>query len=102
MTDELRPCPFCGGPAVVHEYNGGFASIGCGGQCDFKPSAFGFPSVDSAIEVWNTRAERTCIIINQPDAEGCSFWVCSVCGFPYTDGNNYCPGCGAKVVNNGY
>lgn len=81
MTDKLKPCPFCGGPAVVSEYNGGFASVGCGGLCSFKPHAFGFPSVDSAIEAWNTRAERTC----RPTPVYNTIFECDVCGEIDTD-----------------
>lgn len=110
MTAELKPCPFCGGEAELQSSTSDpfgedrvswrvvCREIFCcqGGTCNVWEA-----TPDDAVRKWNNRAERTCIIINQPDAEGCNFWVCSVCGFPYTDGNNHCPGCGAKVVNNG-
>lgn len=60
MTDELKPCPFCGGEAVYTYYNGGWPescdSVQCG---DWKcPSrSGGRSSKAAAAELWNTRAD---------------------------------------------
>lgn len=54
---------------------------------------------NAAIEAWNTRAERTCRFLNDGrgilwcDAEGCDYEMDDYLTIP-----NYCPNCGAKVV----
>lgn len=71
-----------------------------------------YPTEAEAIDAWNTRAERTCRNVSDPP----SGFYCSVChwgdwcepshlltGSKYTGrvsgGPNYCPNCGAKVVD---
>lgn len=95
MSDELTPCPFCGGEAKIQEYNGGFAAVGCStGRCYMHPHAFGFPSAEDAIQKWNRRAERTCYPVLEDET-----LVCSECGEDIDGyGWNYCPNCGARVV----
>lgn len=102
----LIPCPFCGGKAEVTEYNGGFAAVGCSnGRCYMHPHAFGFPSVDDAVEKWNRRYERTCQMEYDEEWSGDELYPteaysCSECGHITPDGKpRYCPGCGAKVVD---
>ena len=52
MSDiELKPCPFCGGKAKCIEYYGLFHVI-C---CDCYIAGRDRPSIDGAIEAWNTR-----------------------------------------------
>lgn len=53
MTDdiELKPCPFCGGKAKCIEYYGLFHVI-C---CDCYIAGRDRPSIDGAIDAWNTR-----------------------------------------------
>lgn len=57
----------------------------------------------SALDAWNTRAERTCEMELQTcvDPEGNVFsFVCSECGvdvYGHVD-IGYCPNCGARVV----
>lgn len=53
MSDELKPCPFCGGPCVERQYeayslDSSFYSIGCA-ACDLY--FLGAP------KTWNTRAD---------------------------------------------
>lgn len=62
------------------------------------------------IEAWNTRAERTCHkkLMTTEDYAGTEVYCfgCSECGeflsypdcYGLYDGPNYCPNCGAKVV----
>ena len=101
MTEELKPCPFCGGEArLVHCMNAPCRVVceecGCGTRwfaCDDR---------EHAIEEWNRRAARTCHVkLNWCDHEdGCSY-DCSECGesFGILYGElNFCPNCGAKVV----
>lgn len=51
--DELKPCPFCGGKAVVAEF--GRYSVYCIRQCCEQPISY--PDEETAIEAWNRRAE---------------------------------------------
>lgn len=55
----------------------------------------------AALEAWNTRAERTCVLEDIPYEPGCWEGVrCSSCGVTDEDADltgNYCPNCGAKV-----
>ena len=60
-----------------------------------------------AIDAWNTRAERTCELIchevEMPDSlkeKGVEVLVfeCDQCGERMFSDYNYCPNCGAKVV----
>ena len=72
MSETLKPCPFCGGEAKLHEsYFGGYL-VGCHGKCWVVTQRYETES--EAIEAWNTRVKPPC-------------------------GSNYCPLCGAKVVD---
>ena len=54
-------------------------------------------------DVWNTRAERTCHIVESSRkyvlSDGTELFEdgCSECNGYLGDGDNYCPNCGAKV-----
>ena len=105
MSEELKPCPFCGGEAKVTEYNGGFVAIGCSnGKCHMHPHTFCLPSVEYATEVWNRRAERTCRMEYNEQWSHDEYYPtecynCSECGHMTCDGvPTFCPNCGAKVV----
>lgn len=58
MSEELKPCPFCGGEAACIE-DGSHSTaweIGCyNGQCAAEPSVWE-PRKEVAITAWNTRA----------------------------------------------
>ncbi|MDX1473345.1 MAG: Lar family restriction alleviation protein [Reinekea sp.] len=55
MSDELKPCPFCGGEAGF-EYDSGMVYI----ECDDCFATTGlFMSQDIAAKKWNTRAQPT-------------------------------------------
>lgn len=117
MTNELKPCPFCGGEAHVVEgmyssYQEGYAvrcrhcalTLGASGRlgecyewsCCYETEA-------EAIEAWNTRAERTCHeVLVDKHWRGCS--ECSykwefMYGIGKCERPNYCPDCGARVVS---
>ena len=137
---EIKPCPFCGGQARLEaeyktvrvegttRYIAGVETfdthdsvsveVGCEndwclGRLDERIT---FSSVDSAIEAWNTRHERTCRDVT---GEGnIQAFTCSECGcwvaydeywetgiYVQTEGQpvhihpSYCPNCGAKVVD---
>ena len=61
MTEELKPCPFCGGEGyVAHRIlPSGIVWFGCG--CKKCRIQFGCykSSVEEAIEQWNKRAGAT-------------------------------------------
>lgn len=100
--DKLKPCPFCGGEAEIAHSRNYYA------WCDKCETRGNWHATEAeAIEAWNTRAERTCKLIDRgsfmPEHD---FYrsECSACGamFWQTNGHlpraNYCPNCGAKVV----
>lgn len=69
-TDELLPCPFCGGEAEVwsHHYEKDITlwQVRCSIRpyevetaCYASESFISFDTEEEAIEAWNTRAERT-------------------------------------------
>ena len=91
--DKLKPCPFCGGEAKIKENGAEYNYISCK-RCK-NGTAYGYQ--DQVIARWNTRAERTCKN-TQHDLD----FMCSECGKCVDNGRvikiNYCPNCGAKVV----
>ena len=107
MSEELKPCPFCGEGRVclfdVQGEEGPAFTIGC--VTDDCPGhvavSWRYPTREKAIEAWNTRYERTCNAEQIPYMPGCyeGDW-CSVCHCIEfeSDNQNYCPSCGAKVV----
>ena len=125
MTDELKPCPFCGGDAMTcfdderMIFRHSVECIVCGGRSGW------YSTKEVAATAWNARAAvtdeqfslavhdgrvwqkvRTCE--NVLDHSPCAF-ECSECGFSVRtvpDGPadwqtpfwRHCPNCGAKVV----
>lgn len=91
---ELKPCPFCGSEARAEWMDGeeqlDLCWVECG-KCGASTVFCGQPEL--AIDAWNTRAERTCSNVNK----GHSF-TCSECGNYIDENDNYCPNCGARVV----
>lgn len=118
MGENLKPCPFCGGEAeTILDGRWWVHCVNCTCEIGFEGMDenwyYGhFETEAKAIDAWNTRAERMCCNISDPP----SGFYCSVChwgdwGEPshllttakYTGrefgGPNYCPNCGAKVVD---
>lgn len=59
MTDEkLKPCPFCGGAANLHEGGSIWQAVGCNDKevCPIQPKVMR-TSAAEAIAAWNNRAE---------------------------------------------
>lgn len=59
-NEELKPCPFCGGKAVMISYSE-FAFIQCE-NCECRTPRIDanaqFCAKDRAIELWNRRADK--------------------------------------------
>ena len=107
MTEKLKPCPFCGEPAVLDTYYD-FYRV----RCDYPEcpgnvkdgDGIWYGTIEHAVQRWNTRVERTCKNVHEPP-KGTTFWPaphfkCSRCGAVHVsmDYVFYCPNCGAKVV----
>lgn len=102
MTNELKPCPFCGGEAeyrcakyVRTPFKHSVVCLDCFASVPPKDSEH------EAINAWNTRVERTCHLERIPyepgEYEGMRCSVCKTVDLEMGVGP-YCPGCGAKVV----
>lgn len=98
---QFKPCPFCGGEASITASESGHGFfVGClNDGCPINPSSGDFlldgvydeEMKQAAVNEWNTRARPTV------------GWHCSACHVVSRtiDGEpkpNYCPHCGAKVV----
>lgn len=131
---ELNPCPFCGGEVSIETYENPMPYTNDTGKTLWRDEPEGYviecknhkwsnskhplagdlalyswdtseESKSALIEAWNTRAERTCEMVYEPDDPSIHYgkWTCSECGhwwmYPSYDmsGANYCPDCGAKV-----
>ena len=123
MSDELNPCPFCGGEAEAWEYEDDVdvfdpQSLGwienhcfityCVG-CDPCKVVISRRSKEDAAAAWNARAERTCRMVpmwEESDANGYVTCECDACGWMAdyaadSEPFGWCASCGAKVVCDG-
>lgn len=105
MSEELRPCPFCGGEAAIYEpLATSFWFVRCSDGDTCSTCGPDRETRSAAIEAWNTRAEKKCRMVRKPTIDPYTDRaVCSGCGksVPVSVGErmpNYCPNCGAKVV----
>lgn len=123
MSKELKPCPFCGGKVTAIETYPGRGEIYCG-KCDIVMGSCEAMTAEELTRAWNTRVEPitlmspiTTVSEGEPQtyvplrtcrnvlAGKIAFFRCSECGeesdvhtFEGGPHVNYCPGCGAKVV----
>lgn len=90
----LLPCPFCGGNAKQTTWTPTAASI----SCIMCGAHFNTYTEAEAISAWNTRAERTCSLIEDGD-----LLHCSNCGGAAEKQSwarwSYCPNCGRRVTD---
>jgi Lar family restriction alleviation protein len=117
---ELKPCPFCGGSASIHEAMGEDCDLYFFADCDACRVAtdgyYSYPDrpsgADLAAEAWNRRAERTCEPVRreghlfseggEAEQEDFSQWLeCSDCETALRYEDRYCPGCGARIERGG-
>lgn len=124
MSDELKPCPFCGSEATMQDTEDWSPYSRWMVRCtECGMDTGGRESKSAAISAWNARAERTCRFSLEEDREmlaekaACGpgefvtqdmpdlLWTCSACGEQYRNGLDalpkwlkHCPNCGAKVV----
>lgn len=112
LTNELEPCPFCGGE-VIHEINGTTGLYVCnksGCYAEFKfPQDFSRADnplrKEESERRWNTRYKPTCHNISTYKPKLGTFdtgghFVCSECGFAYSFAElpyRLCPECGAEL-----
>ena len=107
MTDELKPCPFCGGEAETEHCGVGMFSHWVVYCVNCNATIEDINSREEAIAAWNTRAERTTELIVAADDLGKDLYpcMCFQCGYTKLDDFwrknhvNYCPNCGAKVAD---
>lgn len=53
---KLKPCPFCGGRAILrHDSSGCYVECG-NGMCSVMPTTWYFDEEEKVIEAWNRRA----------------------------------------------
>lgn len=114
MSDELKPCPLCGGPVLIHRRTDGQVDGIVCDEClltletvDVYPE---WHTLDELVRRWNARADRTCQMVELENVswekyEGVADGArrCSLCGAIFIRNGdvlrpNYCPSCGAKVV----
>ena len=59
MSDDLKPCPFCGGKAEAINYiiEGAVRCTDCGVSVARRHDAQGDTGYDEAIAAWNTRTK---------------------------------------------
>lgn len=107
---KLLPCPFCGGKAETRTSTWNDKNYKWTVQCKTNlcmgemGCAF-YRTEAEAIEAWNTRAERTCEELGSIRIwQECYVWSHELsCGHEVDtldmEPPNYCPECGAKVVN---
>lgn len=118
---ELKPCPFCDGPAtyvtvlnIAGYYSAAVICERCNAKTDFMRANDEEDAKVMAAACWNARAERTCIPHVEPraltvDTEPSFYQAICECGwivgedgtsnlseFEHVD--SYCGCCGARVV----
>lgn len=110
MASDLKPCPFCGGEARFETYGGTACAVVCQ-TCGCGTPTMRLDDGMIAADLWNRRAERTCeFFYDEKMAE----YACSACGELVSGSNpdyeyqvshlavlesfEYCPNCGARVI----
>ena len=59
MSEQLKPCPFCGGPGKLKSEVGYTKWIVCDGDnCPISPECNHYLTETEAIAAWNTRSQQ--------------------------------------------
>lgn len=65
MTIKLKPCPFCGGEAIISAYHNTemkrmkYYATCCNEKCSINPAGKAKDTIKEAVNDWNTREEKT-------------------------------------------
>ena len=110
MTDELKPCPFCGGEARKYHWQYGDAigrlvkkyGVECVKCRADLPIRLCSEHESEAIAAWNTRYKPSAEWLRHDDSD---VWECSAChtcfeldnGVPADKLITYCPVCGTRL-----
>ena len=107
MSNELKPCPFCGEKAIMkiekhipsgYDYTPTCRNPSCAGRLTKK-----WTNEAVAIEAWNSRAERTAKVIEHEVKHmatcrpNLSEFLCGACKKKVLGGDDYCSHCGARL-----
>lgn len=104
MSEELKPCPFCGGEArIIAKPYEPKVCVGCDDDTCLGFSGLGwlYDSDKEATEAWNRRAERT----YHPERVSTAYHsaiVCSECKHRLDEVTLYCPFCGSRLEGIGH
>ena len=122
---ELKPCPFCGGEAMVYTQTGRYRNFAyikcdtCSAQSKVDSTAYEYDDEDffecnaykTVVRAWNRRSAAKEILRGrwiQKVEDGMYFHECSLCGGEVTYTHcgfemfsTYCPNCGAKMDGDG-
>lgn len=113
--DKLKPCPFCGGKAIITVLQHKFSDLYfCSCQkCHISQTSGEYTFRQESINAWNRRVNDASVRHGCWIGEGDGYadgklvydvWNCSECDYCIDDGTDdpeclpkYCPGCGAKM-----
>lgn len=103
MSDELKPCPFCGGSEIYaeeYEHHPGAVRwrVFCAG-CMAGVDTGTRQSMGQAVQDWNRRAERACLAKPYEVDGETGFYDCieCECGEVNDVSARYCNGCGGLL-----
>ena len=112
MSEELKPCPFCGGSGTMRKRREVYGTFCCAECLECGAMARGVYSMDderaesSAEKIWNRRAERTCTLEWRDNGDGyppsvrcsaCGRWLDAVADVEDVAQFEFCPMCGARI-----
>ena len=112
MSEELKPCPFCGGKVEIFQDDNEEYCVLCVNCNSLHRYCYDtwaeFKTEAEAISSWNRRADiqKTCIFTYHDDLH---CWECSECenaiffasdslNSPKDNDYRYCPFCGSKII----